>query len=136
MQPDRRIAVAGHKQDKTSPGITRSPVAPVSVSLKYWHSRSQCLSDWQSSELLSLRKLIDKVQTLTANELRTDPGLCMKQHHGPAAPGFSRPQALSKDIELCEMRVSSKARVHGALVDGTFYLVWLDRSHAVFPSGK
>lgn len=111
----------------------RSVEQKVSVSLKYWHSGSQCLSDWQRGELSKLRKLIDKVQGLSTTQVRTDPGLQWKPHKGPAARGFARPTALSRDIDLCELRVDQKARVHGALLNDTFYLVWLDRSHAVFP---
>lgn len=80
-----------------------------------------------------MRKLIDKVQGLTPNQIRSDPGLIWKKHLGAVARGFARPAALSKEIEMCELRVDSKARVHGAIFDGVFYLVWLDRLHAVFP---
>lgn len=120
--------------DDQPPGMALRPSElKVSVSLRYWHSGSQCLSDWQRGELSKLRKLIDKVQDLSATQVRTDPGLQWKLHKGPTARGFARPTALSRDIDLCELRVDQKARVHGALVNDTFYLVWLDRSHAVFP---
>lgn len=123
-------------EDPPAGMVIKEPGAFVSVSLKYWHSGSQCLSDWQRGELLKLRKLVDKVQGLTPSQVKNDAGLKWKAHKGPAARGFARPSALSKDIDLCELRVDSKARVHGALFDGTFYLVWLDRSHEVFPDGK
>jgi len=107
--------------------------SPLSVSLKYWHSKSQCISFWQKSELEKLTKCVDKIQSLTASTLKNDPGLYWKLHHGPAASGFSRPAALSRDITLCEVRVASKARLHAAIFDSTFFLVWLDRNHEVFP---
>jgi hypothetical protein len=105
----------------------------VSISLKYWHSRSQCISEWQKSELTKLRSFVEKVQQLTPSELRTDSGLGWKPHKGDAAAGFARPKGLSREVDLCELRVDKKSRVHGALLDTTFFLVWLDRSHAVFP---
>ncbi|GGK28989.1 hypothetical protein [Salinarimonas ramus] len=114
-------------------GAPREIAPAVDVSLKHWHAGSQCLSDWRAPELKKLRRLVDKVQSLTPAQLRADPGLGWKPHKGPAARGFSRPASLSKDIGLCELRVDGKARVHGALFDATFYLVWLDRAHAVFP---
>lgn len=123
-------------EERSAGLVIRTAEAHIAISLKYWHSGSQCLSDWQRSELTKLRKLIDKVQGLTASQVRNDPGLQWKVHKGPAARGFARPAALSKDIDLCELRVDGKARVHGALFDGTFFLVWLDRAHAVFPDGK
>lgn len=124
--------------DQQGPITLGAPKAekPVSVSLRYWHTGSQCLSDWQKKELSGLRKLIDKLQKLTPTAIRSDPGLFWKAHSGAAARGFSRPSDLSADITLCEVRVSGKARVHAALHDGLFYLVWLDRNHDVFPSGK
>lgn len=123
--------------DEQPPGLVlKAAEVHVAVSLKYWHSGSQCLSEWQRGELAKLRRLIDKVQGLTTSQVKNDAGLQWKAHKGPAARGFSRPTALSKDIDLCELRVDGKARVHGALFDGTFYLVWLDRSHEVFPDGK
>ena len=106
----------------------------VVVSLRYWHTGSQCLSEWQHKELKKLRSLIDKVQGLSPDEVRTDPGIAWKLHAGPPkGKGFSRPKELSADVPLGEMRVSVKARVHGALFDSTFFLVWLDRNHEVFP---
>jgi hypothetical protein len=109
----------------------------VSVSLAYWHSSSQCLSEWNAAELKKLRKAIDKVQSLTAVGVRTDPGLNFKQHFGPSkGSGFSRPPDMPKDFSLCEIRVGEKARLHGSLNGDSFYLVWLDRAHGVFPAGK
>jgi hypothetical protein len=121
-------------EDEPSAGmILKTTEQYVSVSLKYWHSGSECLSGWQRTELTKLRKLIDKVQSLSPAEIRNDPGLHWKLHKAPAARGFSRPQALSKDIQLCELRVDGKSRIHGVLLESIFYLVWLDRSHGVFP---
>ena len=107
---------------------------PIYVSLKHWHTGAQCLSEWRQGELEKLRKLIDKIQKLTTVQIKTDPALYWKQHGtGKPQPGFNRPASLSKDIPLCELRVSGKARVHGALLDDIFYLVWLDRNHGAFP---
>lgn len=91
------------------------------------------MSEWQRGELQALRKFIDKAQGLTIAQLRNDPGLQLKGHKGKAASGFSRPKELSKEISLSELRVTGRARVHGALLNNVFYLVWLDRGHDVFP---
>ncbi|SFK39360.1 MAG6450 family protein [Methylocapsa palsarum] len=113
-----------------------SVVSKIEVSFKYWSSGSECLSDWQQAQLKFLRKFVDKIQNLTPTEIQTDQGLCYKLHKGKTSSGFSRPAAVSKDIALAEMRISGKSRVHGFVESGRFYLVWLDRNHAVFPSGK
>lgn len=118
-------------------GLSDADSKKVSISLEFWHSGSQCLSDWNNQELKKLRKAIDKVQTLTASGVRTDPGLQWKLHSGrPLERGFSKPTSMPKEYTLSELRVSDKARLHGCLVNSSFFLVWLDRNHAVFPSGK
>jgi hypothetical protein len=119
------------------PGSLKFEEKKTSISLTYWHASSQCISEWNNAELKKLRKAIDKIQSLTPTGVRTDPGLGFKFHGGPAkGAGFSRPQTLPKDFSLCEVRVSDKARLHGTLRGSDFFLVWLDRGHAVFPSGK
>ncbi len=107
----------------------------ITISLRYWNSNSQCLSEWQPKELKKLAKVIGRAQSVTATDLKADQSLGWKMHSGPAkGSGFSRPSNLSKDIKLSEIRVDGKARIHGALIDNIFFLVWLDRNHAVFPS--
>lgn len=69
--------------------ITLKSKEKVTVSLKYWPSGEQCLSDWQKAELGKLSKLIDKVQKLTVSETKTDPGLYWKSHKGAPATGFN-----------------------------------------------
>ena len=103
------------------------------VSLKYWHSRSQCFSEWQKNELKHLTKLIDKVQELTEISVKTDAGLKWKTHKGPPVGQFSKPTSLPTEHVIGELRANQKARVHGFLHQGTFFVVWLDRKHEVFP---
>lgn len=109
----------------------------VEINLKHWHSGCQCISEWQPKDLKAFRKFIDKAQGLTPSAMRADPGLEYELHKGlPKGHGFSKPTSIPKDITLAEMKVSGKARVHGFLRENQFYLIWLDRSHEVFPSGK
>lgn len=110
-----------------------SPEELLSVSLKYWHSGSQCISAWQAKELEGYRKAIDKIQSLTATKLKIEGGLNLKPHKGKPAPGFARPKSLSPEIKLCEVRATGKARLHGVIIGSVFHLVWLDRNHDVFP---
>lgn len=57
----------------------------------------------------------------------------LKPHKGATGAGFSLPSTLSKDLPLYELRVDGKARVHGVFQEDMFFLVWLDRNHAVYP---
>ena len=122
--------------NKAKPKVVASGSAPeelLSVSLRYWHSGSQCISSWQSKELEGYRKTIDKIQSLTATKLKNEGGLSLKSHKAKPATGFSRPKSLSPEIKLCEVRASGKARLHGVIIGNVFHLVWLDRNHEVFP---
>jgi len=103
------------------------------VSLKYWQTKAECISDWQKGDLAKFSRAVDKIQTLTLAKMKADSGLYWKPHAGKAAHGFSRPSELSDDVNLFEVRVASKARLHAAVVDNVFFLIWLDRNHGVFP---
>ena len=108
----------------------------ISIDLKYYHSKSECFSDWQKDELKKFSRFLNKVQGMTWTQICADGGLSYCNHKGPASRGFTRPSGLSLDVNLCELRVDGKARVHGFQDSSSFYLIWLDRGHAVFPSGK
>jgi hypothetical protein len=127
-----------HPPSSQQPNVTLDHTAqPVSISLKYWHPNVECLSDWGKEDLKRLRKFIEKVQSMSWAQIKTDGGLGYQVHKGPPkGRGFSRPSALSQDQPMIEMKVTQKARVHGVGSTDTFFLVWLDRNHAVFPSGK
>jgi hypothetical protein len=128
------ISVPEQEVPETNVSLDEAEDDLVSVSLKYWHSNSQCLSDWGRDELKKLKKFVDKVQKLTWFGIKSDAGLGYNIHKGPAkGHGFSKPQELSKDQGLIELKVSGDARVHGVESGNLFYLVWLDRKHHVFP---
>jgi hypothetical protein len=124
--------------DEHLPNVTLDgPKSAVSVSLKYWHSSSQCVSEWGRDELKKLRRFIEKIQSMSWAQIKADGGLGYCLHKGPPkGHGFSRPTSLSKDHTLIEMKVGGKSRVHGVENNDLFFLVWLDRNHAVFPDKK
>jgi len=111
----------------TTPDITvtlEKTQHQISVNLKYYHAKSQCLSQWQRDELKKLSRFFAKVQAMTWSQIREDYGLGLSNHCAPPAAGFSRPAILSPDIKLCELRVNGTARVHGIQDDSTFFLIW------------
>ena len=113
----------------------KSPDEGVSISLKYYRKDSECFSAWQSSELKKFSAALEKISGQTAKDLKSYKPLCVKHKGPPAAKRFSRPDSLSEDLDFYEIKIdaSNKARVHGVFVDSIFFLVWLDRQHAVFP---
>src|SRR4051812_33745264 len=92
----------------TLPG--KAPKQNLHISLKYWHSGSECLSNWQRNELKKLRKLIEAVQATTREGL-VGGGTQLKPHKGTTGAGFARPATLSKDLTMYELRVDQTARV-------------------------
>jgi hypothetical protein len=109
----------------------------VSISLKYYHKKSECWSDWRERELKDLSNTIDKLRSVSASELKRGGGPHFDSHKGPPkGPGFKRPKNISEDMQFYEIGLNQRARIHGILVGSVFFLVWLDRGHKVFPSGK
>jgi len=108
--------------------------AGVSISLRYYRRQTECFSKWKSSDLKKFGALVDKLRGHNANTL-TGSKLCSMHKGPPAQDRFALPESLSPDLTLHELRVdqSNKARIHGVLWGETFFLVWLDRNHAVFP---
>lgn len=110
----------------------------VSISLKYYREETECFSEWQPGELKKFSAMIAKVGQFTAMKLRGYKPLCEPHKYQPAESRFSRPAKLSEDLSFFELKVdhSNKARVHGVFVGSIFFLVWLDRLHAVYPEKK
>jgi len=107
----------------------------VSISLKYYREETECFSEWQSGEMKKFSATIKKVSGLSASTLKGHKPLCVPHKYDPAESRFTRPDKLSEDLSFFELKVdpSNKARVHGVFVGSVFFLVWLDRLHAVYP---
>jgi hypothetical protein len=124
----------GTGDDRVSLDELPGEQAGVSISLRYYRKQAECLSKWKSVELKKLSGLIEKLKSHSATSL-TGSSLCTRHKGAPSEARFALPDSLSPELTLYELRVdqSNKARVHGVLWGETFYLVWLDRRHAVFP---
>nr|WP_298925554.1 hypothetical protein [uncultured Erythrobacter sp.] len=109
-------------------------LAGVSISLRYYRKQAECFSKWGTNDLRKFSALIDKLRNHNAGTLAGSK-LCSAHKGPPAQAKFALPDSLSPDLTLYELRVdqSNKARIHGVLWGETFFLVWLDRNHAVFP---
>lgn len=106
----------------------------VSISLKYYHRKSECWSDWQQRELKDLSGTIEKLRNVSVAQLKQGGGPRYDTHKGPPkGGGFKRPDSLSADLQFCEIGLNKKARLHGFISGSVFFLVWLDRNHQVFP---
>lgn len=93
------------------------------------------------------RKLLERKKELskfTIKELRNNHSNSLRFHKidfkskGVSEIGFGINSQLDIDENSYQFQISSNeyGRVHGFLIDTTFYIVWLDRSHKLFPSQK
>jgi len=123
------------KRDKSAPPDT------AFVALKYFQPQHECLSDWEKDELGSLSNFITKLSCMswidiqkTGGKLGSKVGVGFTKHKDrkklPDCPVLDQ---ISEDIDFFELRVSEKARVHGFRAKSTFFLVWLDRNHQIYP---
>lgn len=118
------------QQREAAPGIDG-----VSISLKYYRSETECFSEWSPDDLKKFSGTIAKLKQMSVNDLRFVSRLCSPHRGSPKADRFARPDGLSPDLSMFEIRVdrSNAARVHGVFIGSVFHLVWLDRYHEVFP---
>lgn len=107
----------------------------VSISLKYYRADTECFSEWSPSDLKKFSGTIAKIKQMSAHTLRFRSQLCSPHRGEPDAERFARPEGLSRDLSMFEIRVdrSNAARIHGVFIGSVFHLVWLDRRHEVFP---
>lgn len=108
----------------------------VSISLKYFMKSCECFSEWQIKELKKFSAILEKISGYSPDLLRKAKPLCDSHKGNPSEDRFRRPPTVSDDLLFYELKIdaSNKARVHGFFVGSVFFLVWLDRKHACFPS--
>lgn len=116
------------------------------VVLKYYQNDWQCFSDWEKSELRELSGFIDKLakhnwqQVYASGSKIPKHGLAYTKYDisgagAGAQSHLKRVRSLiSEEIDFFELRVNQKKlRVHGFQSQSAFFLVLLDREHAVLP---
>lgn len=115
---------------------------PPSFSFYHFDSSSECPSDWKTDEMKSLFSSLKDASSMTWQQVKATGG------HGKHAQGIAfksvspaqaarkLPANLADDIDLSEMRVSDRARIFGVRNEATYYVIWLDKDHQVFPEGK
>lgn|GEM_PF-2135195 len=107
----------------------------VSLSLKYYRPETECFSAWSHADLKRFTSTVAKMRSMSVGMLRNHLALCERHRHKPKFDRFSRPDGLSKELTMFEIRVDGNnlARMHGVFIGSVFHLVWLDHKHQVFP---
>jgi hypothetical protein len=101
----------------------------LSVNLRYYRRKHECLSQWQKDELKALSNWIEKIAERTLEQVTAVTKTC-HAHQGPPKESLY-PPGVSLDIKMYGLDVGPKASVHGFFSNSQFFVVRLDRSHAV-----
>lgn len=119
--------------------------ALVHTSLRYINTDHQCFSEWEPSELRLFSSFLKLVRQQTWQQVyqsggkgSNKAGLGYTVHPDKAAlPSKGDVQGISPDVnntlQLFELRVSQRARVHCFRQAHFLFLVWLDGKHEVYP---
>jgi hypothetical protein len=110
------------------------------VNLRYYCPKHQCLSAWQPDELRAFSDFCRKLTAMRWAEIyktggqlgyKTGLGYTVHKDHSvlPSNPDIEN---ISPELTWFELRVTTEARVHGFRMKDAFYLVFLDREHAVY----
>jgi hypothetical protein len=105
----------------------------VSISLRHYRQETECFSAWSDSDLKKFGATVAKLKGYSGDELRRS-GLCCRHKSDPDEARFRRPEGISPDAPMFEIRVdvANLARIHGVFERNVFHLVWLDCKHRVF----
>lgn len=116
------------------------------VVLKYFQDAWECFSDWEKDELREFSGFLKHLaghnwgQVYATGSKIPKHGLAYTKYDfaltDPGAKGHLERvrDQISEDISFFELRVNQKTlRVHGFQSQSAFFLVLLDRGHAVFP---
>jgi len=127
-----------HSEKKT--GSTDREIARVSF--LYWQNSHECISHWQASESKDLFLAFFRLCSQDWDSIKKSGGKagrktglgCTLIKNPDKRKDGVWPRNLEADADIYEMRVCQKKRIFGARYGSTFYLIWLDKDHALFPS--
>lgn len=114
--------------------------AMVFVSLRHLQHDHECFSDWSKVEMKTFWNFMDKVHQYTWQDLLSSGGKSQKTGLGyTVIPLENYPDSIfRKDLDplinIFELRVDQKSRVHCFRHKSVCYICWLDKNHAICPS--
>jgi len=99
----------------------------IGVDLRYFQKRHECFSEWAKDDLKAFSNWVEKMSGRTESQITAITQTC----HAHKGKTKKLPAGISPDVKLYELDVGAKSRVHGFFLAGHFYLIWLDRNHAI-----
>lgn len=122
-------------------GLTTPREENPHINLKYFDKNFECFGAWQTEELKAFSGFIEKFNQTnwtdickSSGKAGNKSGFGMTYHKDrKKLPLTTILDEISPDIKFFELRVNQKARVHGFRSVSSFFLVWLDRNHKIYP---
>lgn len=120
------------------------PPQGISFSFKYYqdnHNKFSCIKK-EVSYWLTLLDRLKALSSLTAQELLADRSSTLRCHpikwEKTSESGFGLPNEEQLVDIPYQLSLSSNehGRVHGFFIKETFYIVWLDPDHLLYPEKK
>jgi hypothetical protein len=119
---------------------------PVNFSFHYL-VRDSHKFDYNDRDFKYFDALLERTQEvskMTLKEFKTRPNKTLRNHDiafgdaNVSEDGFGIPHRADLDADAWQFSISVNAhgRVHGFFIDNTFYVVWLDPYHALYPGAK
>ena len=141
-----RIPPVAQPQKKKIPTVNAEPAysgstnhLPPAFSFLHFDQDSECPSAWASEEIKTLFVRLKVAAGMTWEQVIKSGGAPGNKTGLGFTPvdvkkcSRKLPMQLSDDIDLSEIRVSEKARIFGVRNESTYFVIWLDRNHAIFP---
>lgn len=130
-----------HLSDLELDTLSIRPGEPLSISLKYYDPKHECLSAWQAADLRAFSSTVEKLRAQTWIQVLQSGGRsgqkvglgCTKHRDSRRLPRFRWADKISRDLDFYELRVTERARIHGFNVGAVFFVTWLDRNHQIYP---
>ena len=112
--------------------------ATVLVSLRYIQEDFECFSQWSKQEMKIFWDFNRSIHNYTWRDILELGGRSGKKV-GFGYTKISRHQyteslfvsTFSPELDVFELRLSTKMRVHGFKDEALFYICWLDRNHKI-----
>jgi hypothetical protein len=99
------------------------------------HTQGQTFLQWEKESLLSV--MLDKLKEYSRKTVMEARKANFTIYNSfPPNSLFKYPKYITEDAEWASMHIQGKECIAGHLVGNIFYIVFLDRDHQFWPTGK
>ena len=140
----KKTAIKGNNlinTDKIKATVDQNQMELVNFSYKYLKEKGQKFKYTQKTTdyFTNLKEKLIAISSISVKEFRANSSKSLRCHpikfYETSEAGFSIPQEEYIVTEPCQFSVTANeyGRVHGFIIKNTFYIVWLDPEHELYP---